>query len=93
MGLEVIERPIDPNRPDSPMIVLVDKVARNSPAAMSGLREGMAIVQIFRTPVRSLAEFHETIAQFNAMQGIPLGVKTPEGNDMVILLRAAAGGP
>lgn len=89
LGFEVIDRPIDPNRPDSPSIVVVESVSPDSPAAMSGLRPGMAIVGVWRTPVRNRSEFQETVAQFNTASGIPLIVKTPDGNDMMIVIRNA----
>lgn len=87
LGFEVVERPIDPNRPDSPTIVFVDKVLPESPAAMSGLRPGMIVLSVFRSPVRTVAEFNETVAQLDPSIGIPLVVKTPAGNDMFVVVR------
>jgi serine protease Do len=87
LGFEVVDRPLDPNRPDSPTVVVVESVVPDSPAAISGLRPGMAIVGVWRTPVRNRNEFQETMAQVNPARGIPLIIKSMDGNDMMIVIR------
>ncbi|HEY2157309.1 MAG TPA: PDZ domain-containing protein, partial [Isosphaeraceae bacterium] len=74
LGFEVVDLP-----PDSGPGVRVARVLPGSPAQIAGLREGMKVLTVGRRPVRNRAEFDAALAGLDAIQGLPLGVATPEG--------------
>jgi serine protease Do len=65
--------------------VVVDRVDADGVAAAAGLGPGVLIRKVGRTPVTSLAEFEQALAQESAADGVVLGVRTPRGNAVVLL--------
>jgi serine protease Do len=81
LGFHVRER----NAPGEARVLVIDEVARGSPAERAGLQPGMRIVGVGRTPVRSQAEYDAATALFNPAEGLVLRVETPEGQRAVTI--------
>jgi S1-C subfamily serine protease len=54
-------------------------------AAAAGIGPGMLIRKVGRTPVSTIAEFERALAEQSAADGVVLGVRTPRGNQVVLL--------
>jgi serine protease Do len=65
--------------------VVVDRVDDDGIAAAAGIGPGMLIRKVGRTPVSSIAEFEAALASESAADGVVLGVRTPRGNQVVLL--------
>jgi serine protease Do len=65
--------------------VLVTKVDRQGLAYAKGLREGMAILRIGKQPIDSVETFDALLEQESLEDGIMLMVRTPEGNQFIVL--------
>ena len=65
--------------------VVVDRVDEDGVAAAAGLGPGMLIRKVGKTPVSSIAEFEAALATESATGGVLLGVRTPRGNQVVLL--------
>jgi serine protease Do len=65
--------------------VVVTAVEDGSPADRAGIEAGMAIVQVARQPVGSVAEFEAAIGKASAEQGVLLLVRSTEGSRFVVL--------
>ena len=65
--------------------VLIDRVDSDGVAAAAGLGPGVLIRKVGKTPVVSLAEFEQALANESAADGVVLGVRTPRGNAVVLL--------
>jgi serine protease Do len=65
--------------------VVVDRVDDDGVAAAAGIGPGMLIRKVGRTPVASIAEFEAALANESAADGVVLGVRTPRGNQVVLL--------
>jgi serine protease Do len=72
LGLELAEVPEDQGGG-----VVVTKVDPGSPAQFAGLKPGMKILMLARTPIRNRKDFETTIVRFDPLQGIPVGVLVP----------------
>ncbi len=64
---------------------LITGVAPASPAAEAGLREGMLILRVGPTPVTSVAELDEALADVSLEDGVLLLVRTQAGNRFVVV--------
>lgn len=67
----------------------IDQVVADSPAFRMGLRTGMRILAVGRTPVHSKADYDAAVAALNPEQGLPLLVQTPDGQTGAVTI----GGP
>jgi len=65
--------------------VVIDRVDPGSVAAAAGLSSGVLIRKVGRTPVASVAEFEQALAGESLADGVLLQVRTPRGNQIVIL--------
>jgi len=65
--------------------VVIDRVDADGVAAAAGLGPGVLIRKVGKTPVTSLAEFEQALANESAADGVVLGVRTPRGNAVVLL--------
>jgi len=65
--------------------VVITGVEDSSPADKAGLAPAMAIVQVGRKPVRSVAEFDAAIRSATGEKGVMLLVKSSEGSRFVVL--------
>ena len=65
--------------------VMVDRVDDEGVAAAAGIGPGMLIRKVGRTPVSTIAEFERALAEQSAADGVVLGVRTPRGNQVVLL--------
>ncbi len=74
LGFEVVDLP-----PGAGTGVRVAQVVPGSPAQAAGLREGMKVLGVGRRPVRDRGEFDAALAGVDALQGLPLGIATPDG--------------
>lgn len=77
-GFRVREIPKE-ERLDSGGSLEIDQVVLESPAARAGLRPGLKILAVGRTPVQTKAEYDAAVAALNPEQGLPLLVQTPDG--------------
>ncbi len=87
-GFTVRDLPSDAASPAG-IGVLIDKVYSDSPAFRAGLRPGMLIVGVGRTPVRNKAEYEVAVAAVDPEQGLPLAIMTPDGRQVFVTI----GGP
>lgn len=65
--------------------VVVTAVEENSPAAVAGLEAGMAITQIGRKSVTSVAEFEAAIKGVELEKGLLVLVKSEQGSRYIVL--------
>ena len=65
--------------------VLISKVEPNGPAAEQGLREGMLIMKVGSTPVKTVEDFQAAVKAESVKDGVMLLVRTPRGNRFVVL--------
>jgi serine protease Do len=65
--------------------VVIDRVDADGVAAAVGLGPGVLIRKVGKTPVTSIAEFEQALANESAADGVVLGVRTPRGNAVVLL--------
>ncbi len=65
--------------------VMVDRVDDDGVAASAGIGPGMLIRKVGRTPVSTIAEFEKALEEQSAADGVVLGVRTPRGNQVVLL--------
>jgi serine protease Do len=65
--------------------VLISKVEPNGPAAEQGLREGMLVMKVGSTPVKTVEEFQKAVKSESLKDGVMLLVRTPRGNRFVVL--------
>ena len=54
--------------------LLLSEVDPGSPAQEAGLRRGMKIVSVGRSPVKNRADFEAAVMRFDPLHGIPLGI-------------------
>ncbi len=66
----------------------IDQVVVGSPASRAGLRPGMRIVSVGRTPVNTKAQYDSAIATLDPNQGLPLIIRTPDGQTGPVILGA-----
>jgi serine protease Do len=67
---------------------LITKVEPDSSAALAGLRKGMVIAKVEKTPVNSASEAKEAIAKESLEKGILLQVRTAAGGSAYVMLKA-----
>jgi serine protease Do len=67
---------------------LITKVEPGSSAASAGLRQGMVIAKVEKTPVNSATEAKSVVAKASLEKGILLQVKTPSGGSAYVMLKA-----
>jgi serine protease Do len=67
---------------------LITKVEPGSSAASAGLRQGMVIAKVEKTPVNSATEAKSAVAKASLEKGILLQVKTPSGGSAYVMLKA-----
>ena len=65
----------------------VQEVDPRGAAARAGIRGGMLVVQIDKTAVHSVAQFHRAMTDQSLSKGLMLLVRTPEGGNRLISLR------
>jgi serine protease Do len=65
--------------------VVITGVERGSPADRAGLTESMAITQVGRKPVHSVAEFNAALKDASLEKGVLLLVRTAEGSRYVVI--------
>ena len=67
-------------------LLVVEQVALGSFAARAGLRPGLAIVAVGKTEIHSLAEFEKLASEFTPAKGLPLRLRSRDGQtaEMVI---------
>jgi serine protease Do len=65
--------------------VVITAVESGSPADEAGLEAGMAVVQVARQPVTSVAEFEAAISRASPEKGVLLLVRSTEGSRFVVL--------
>lgn len=87
LGFSLRDQKIDPAQDDSPTALIIDAVIPGSPSANAGLRPGMQVISVGRTRVSSTQEFATVAARFNPNQGIPIGVMSPDGSLVSIILK------
>jgi serine protease Do len=88
MGFRLFQLP--PGRGGNPLGTLViDQVIAGSPAARAGLRPGMQVVAVGKTPVHTMAEYDAAIARYSLEDGIPLEIEAPNGESASVIV----GGP
>ncbi|MGE5755145.1 MAG: Do family serine endopeptidase [Planctomycetaceae bacterium] len=88
LGFRVRELPPGESGPESSAVV-IDQVVAGSLAFRAGLRPGMQIVAVGRTPVKTMAEYDAAIAAIDLGQGLPLRIMTPGGQSVFVSI----GGP
>ncbi|MDR3622997.1 MAG: trypsin-like peptidase domain-containing protein [Paludisphaera borealis] len=89
LGFRVREIP----GPDGKQTVLeVDRVVSASPAFAAGVRPGMAIIAVDKTPVRSALEFLSIIKDYDLTRGLPLVVMTRDGRFGPVMVTAPGPG-
>ena len=59
--------------------IVIDQVVNAGPAFLAGLRPGLQIVAVGRTPVKTKGDYDAAVAAFDLSQGLPLGVVRPDG--------------
>jgi serine protease Do len=74
IGIQLTEIPADDGGG-----LLISEVDANSPAQESGLRRGMRIVAVGRSPVKNRADFEAAMIRFDPIHGIPIGILGPGG--------------
>ena len=65
--------------------VLVDRVDSDGLADDAGIGPGMLVRKVGRRPVTTVAEFAAAIEQESAADGVVLQIRTPRGNQVVLL--------
>jgi serine protease Do len=65
--------------------VLIRRVEPESAAALEGLRAGMLIRKVGRTPVTSVEEYAQAITEQLDDNGVLLSVRTADGNRLVVV--------
>jgi serine protease Do len=83
LGFRVREIPAGKGDRDGSILV-IDQVQPGSPADRAGLRRGMRVVAVGRTPVHTKAEYDAATAAFNPAEGLPLRIETPDGQTAFI---------
>jgi serine protease Do len=78
---------------DTPRVLVVDQVARGSPASRAGLRPGLRVLAVGKTEVHTLAEFDKAAAAFNPQVGLPLRIQLPNGETHFVTVGGPGGGP
>jgi len=68
--------------------VVITAVAADGMAAEAGLREGMVITQMDRTPVKSIHDCETVLQKADLSKGILLLVKSNEGSQFVVLKKS-----
>ena len=58
--------------------LIIDQVIAGSPADRAGLRPGMSVVGVGKTPVRTRAEYDAAVAKFPVAGGVPLRIESPD---------------
>jgi serine protease Do len=65
--------------------VLIRKVENGSVAAEAGLRPGMLIRKVGRTPIKNLDDFEAAMKKASLKEGVMFQVRTELGNNFVVL--------
>jgi serine protease Do len=65
--------------------VVITDVERGSPADRAGLTASMAITQVGRTPIRSVADFQAAMKDVSLEEGVLLLVRTDAGSRFVVI--------
>jgi serine protease Do len=86
LGFSLLDQKTDPAKADSPTVLIIDQVTPGGPVANSGIRPGMRVLSVGRTPVNNRKEFNEAAARFNPTQGIPIRVQAPDGMVLTAIL-------
>jgi serine protease Do len=73
-------------------VVEVDRVVSASPAFAAGIRPGMAILGVDKTPVHSALELLSILKDYDLERGLVLVVRTPDGRFGPVTI-PAPGGP
>jgi serine protease Do len=87
-GFQLREVPPEEDR-KSEASLEIDRIVVASLAARTGLRPGMKILSVGRTPVHTKAEYDAAVAALNPEQGLTLLVQTPDGQTGAVTI----GGP
>ncbi len=67
--------------------VVVARVDPDGIAATAGIREGMLVLRVGKTAVRSVAEFEAAVKSESLTKGILLLVRTARGNQFIVIQR------
>lgn len=67
---------------------LVTEVDRDTPAYSSGLRRGMLVTKVDKTPVQSAEEFRTHVENGSLAKGMMLQVQTSDGNTDFLMLKS-----
>lgn len=68
---------------------LVTGVDRESPAGEAGLRSGMLVTKVDKTPVSSANEFRAQVDSGSLSKGMMLQVQTSDGNTDLVMLKSS----
>jgi serine protease Do len=86
LGLEVADlSPAEASQFDGQKGVLIQRVEPDSAAAQEGLRAGMLIRKVGRTPVTNVEEYAEAIKKNLDQNGVLLSVRTGAGNRLLVV--------
>jgi serine protease Do len=67
---------------------LVTSVEPGSIAAEKGIREGMLIRRVGKTPIKNRRDFEAAVEHASLDEGVLLLVRTPQGNQFFVVLKA-----
>jgi S1-C subfamily serine protease len=86
LGLEVGELAADESKSFAGFDgVVIRKVENGGVAAQAGLRPGMLIRKVGKTPVKNLADFEAAMKKASLKEGVMFQVRTELGNNFVVL--------
>jgi len=71
---------------------LVTAVEPGSVAAEKGIREGMLIRRVGKTPVNGRADFEKAVKDASLDEGVLLLVRTPQGNQFFVVIKGEESG-
>jgi serine protease Do len=89
LGFGVREVPAGEQGDGYPTLV-IDEVQPGSPAQRAGLRRGMKVVGVGRTPIHGKADYDAAASAFNPADGLPLQVVTLEGQPAFVVVGGSA---
>lgn len=81
-GFRVREIAIDKGK----TLVMIEQVALGSLASRAGLRPGVAVEAVGKTEIHSLADFEKAASSYTASQGLPLRLRSRDGQTTDLLI-------
>jgi serine protease Do len=73
--------------------VVIEQVARGSPASRARLHPGLRILAVGDTEVHSKADFDRAIAAYTPEKGLPLRIQRPDGGSIIVTIGGIGNGP